>query len=59
VRSRCVEGFWALRVDHGGGIQPCLLRDDLRVDVNDLIADPARLARTVARHVAAFTEGTL
>jgi cyclic pyranopterin phosphate synthase len=59
VRSRCVEGFWALRVDHGGGIQPCLLRDDLRADVNDLIADPARLAQTVAGHVAAFTEGTL
>ncbi|WP_333768191.1 radical SAM protein [Streptomyces sp. IBSBF 2435] len=59
VRSRCVEGFWALRVDHGGGIQSCLLRDDLRVRVNDLVADPDRLAQTVAGHVTAFTEGTL
>jgi cyclic pyranopterin phosphate synthase len=59
LRSQCVEGFWALRVDHGGGMQPCLLRDDLRLDLNDLIADPARLAQAVAGHVAAFTEGTL
>jgi hypothetical protein len=29
------------------------------VDVNDLVADPARFAQTVAGHVAAFTEGTL
>lgn len=59
LRSRCVEGFWALRADHAGGVQPCLLRDDLRLDVNDLIADPERLAHAVAGHVAAFTEGTL
>lgn len=59
LRSRCVEGFWALRVDHAGAVQPCLLRDDLRLDVNDLLADPARLAEAVADHVTAFTEGTL
>ena len=59
VRSKCVEGFWALRVDHGGGVQPCLLREDLRLDVNDLTGEPVRLAETVAGHVAAFTEGTL
>jgi len=59
LRSQCVEGFWALRVDHGGGMQPCLLREDLRLDVNSLIRDPDLLARAVAGHVAAFTEGTL
>lgn len=59
ARSRCVEGFWALRVDHGGGVQPCLLREDLRLDVNELAAEPARLAGAIAGHVAAFTEGTL
>ncbi|MYS22827.1 cyclic pyranopterin phosphate synthase [Streptomyces sp. DvalAA-14] len=59
VRAKCVEGFWALRIDHGGGVQPCLLRDDLRLDVRDLIAEPARLAQAVAGRVAAFTEGTL
>jgi cyclic pyranopterin phosphate synthase len=59
LRAKCVEGFWALRADHNGGVQPCLLRDDLRLDVKDLLADPARLAQAVAGHVAAFTEGTL
>ena len=59
LRARCVEGFWALRVDHAGGVQPCLLRDDLRLDVNDLLAAPAHLAETVADHVTSFTEGTL
>ncbi|EMF02385.1 radical SAM protein [Streptomyces mobaraensis NBRC 13819 = DSM 40847] len=59
LRSRCVEGFWALRLDHDGGLQPCLLRGDLRADVKDLLHDPVRLAEAVARHVAAFTEGTL
>lgn len=59
LRTKCVEGFWALRVDHGGGIQPCLLRDDLRLDIKELLADPARLAEVVAGHVTSFTEGTL
>ncbi|MGV9878431.1 radical SAM protein [Streptomyces sp. NPDC003006] len=59
VRARCVEGFWALRVDHAGGLQPCLLRDDLRLDLAPLLADPDRLAETVAEHITAFTEGTL
>lgn len=59
VRSRCVEGFWALRIDHAGGLQPCLLRDDLRLDLNGAIGDPDALAATVAEHVAAFTEGML
>jgi cyclic pyranopterin phosphate synthase len=59
VKSQCVEGFWALRADHSGGVQPCLLRDDLRLDVNGLLADPVRLADAVAGHLAAFTEGTL
>lgn len=59
LRSQCVEGFWALRVDHGGGVQPCLLRDDLRLDVKEMLADPIRLAQAVAGHVTAFTEGSL
>ncbi|MEW1544947.1 radical SAM protein [Streptomyces tsukubensis] len=59
VRSRCVEGFWALRADHAGGIQPCLLRGDLRLDVRDLVKEPHRLGAAVAQHIARFTEGTL
>ncbi|MBT2446822.1 radical SAM protein [Streptomyces sp. ISL-43] len=59
VRPKCVEGFWALRADHAGGLQPCLLRDDLRLDIKHLLDDPARLAEAVAGHVTAFTEGIL
>lgn len=59
MRIKCVEGFWALRVDHDGGLQPCLLRDDLRLDLKPLLSDPARLAEAVAGHVALFTEGAL
>ncbi|MEV0633798.1 radical SAM protein [Streptomyces sp. NPDC050619] len=59
LRSQCVEGFWALRVDHDGGLQPCLLREDLRLDLKPLLDHPARLAEVVAGHVTAFTEGTL
>ncbi|MGW2953874.1 radical SAM protein [Streptomyces eurythermus] len=59
VRTKCVEGFWALRVDRAGGIQPCLLRDDLRMDIRPLLGEPALFPAAVARHVAAFTEGTL
>ncbi|WP_055528143.1 radical SAM protein [Streptomyces alboniger] len=59
VRAKCVEGFWALRIDHGGGLQPCLLRDDLRLDLNPLLAAPDRLAAAIGRHTTAFTEGTL
>ncbi|MFF5720218.1 hypothetical protein [Streptomyces buecherae] len=54
-----MEGFWSLRVDHAGGIKPCLLRDDLRMDIRPLLADPEKIPAAVARHVAAFTEGTL
>ncbi|GGZ14716.1 hypothetical protein GCM10010387_03610 [Streptomyces inusitatus] len=59
VRAKCVEGFWALRVDHAGGIQPCLLRGDLRLDVKDLVKESGRLASAVAGHISQFTEGTL
>nr|WP_309235469.1 radical SAM protein [Streptomyces sp. TRM64462] len=59
VRAKCVEGFWALRADHAGGIQPCLLRDDLRLDIRELLADPQSLVGALAAHVTAFTEGTL
>ncbi|RSO41849.1 radical SAM protein [Streptomyces sp. WAC 06725] len=59
LRPQCVEGFWALRVDHDGGLQPCLLREDLRLDLKELLADPQQLAAAVAGHITAFTEGTL
>ncbi|WP_405490172.1 radical SAM protein [Streptomyces sp. NBC_00096] len=59
VRPRCVEGLWALRADHAGGLQPCLLRDDLRLDIKQFLDDPARLADAVAGHIAGFTEGIL
>ncbi|MEV5506955.1 radical SAM protein [Streptomyces orinoci] len=58
-RPKCVEGFWALRLDHDGGLMPCLLRRDLRMDLKNVLDDPGRLAAVVADHVAAFTEGTL
>ncbi|MEI5523570.1 radical SAM protein [Streptomyces brasiliscabiei] len=59
VRPKCVEGFWSLRVDHAGGVQPCLLRDDLRMDIRSLLADPESIPVAVAQHLSAFTEGTL
>ncbi|WP_329379047.1 radical SAM protein [Streptomyces sp. NBC_01716] len=59
VKPTCVEGFWSLRVDHAGGVQPCLLRDDLRMDVRPLLAEPEAIPAAVAHHVSAFTEGTL
>ncbi|MGV9565092.1 radical SAM protein [Streptomyces sp. NPDC003480] len=59
LRTQCVEGFWALRVDHNGGVQPCLLRDDLRLNVAQLLAGPEQLVAAVAGHVTSFTEGTL
>ncbi|WP_030899911.1 radical SAM protein [Streptomyces sp. NRRL F-5126] len=59
VRRQCIEGLWALRLDHAGGVQPCLLREDLRLDVRPLLADPDALTAAVARHLEAFTEGTL
>ncbi|GGP00985.1 radical SAM protein [Wenjunlia tyrosinilytica] len=59
VKLQCVEGFWSLRVDHAGGVQPCLLRDDLRMDIRPLLAEPEKIPAAVARHITAFTEGTL
>jgi len=62
IRSSCVEGFWALRLDHAGGLTPCLLREDLRLDLSPLLsgADPdTTVPAAVAGYVAAFTEGTL
>ncbi|MFI9584065.1 radical SAM protein [Streptomyces sp. NPDC052236] len=59
VRAKCIEGFWALRLDHAGGVQPCLLRDDLRLDILPLRTDPEALAAAVAAHITSFTEGTL
>lgn len=60
LRRQCIEGFWALRLDHTGALAPCLLRDDLRTDLRPSdSAAGAGVAAAVARYVAAFTEGTL
>ncbi len=59
LKPRCVEGFWSLRMDHAGGVQPCLLRNDLRLDLRPFLADETNTAAAVARHLSAFTEGTL
>jgi cyclic pyranopterin phosphate synthase len=59
LRPQCTEGLWALRVDHAGGLQPCLLREDLRLDLLPHLDDPQALTSAVARHVTAFTEGIL
>ncbi|MBV6700378.1 radical SAM protein [Kitasatospora aureofaciens] len=62
LKPQCVEGFWALRLDHAGGLMPCLLREDLRLDLTPLLAAPdaeTTVSAAVASHVAAFTEGTL
>lgn len=58
-RSRCIEGFWALRLDSAGTLSPCLLRPDLRLDVTPHVEDPAALLAAVSAHLDAFTEGTL
>ncbi|GAA3368790.1 hypothetical protein GCM10020367_08570 [Streptomyces sannanensis] len=59
LRAKCIEGFWALRLDHSGGLQPCLLREDLRMDILPMLAEPERIPAAVAQHVSAFTEGVL
>ncbi|MFF8193691.1 radical SAM protein [Streptomyces bobili] len=59
IRSQCVEGLWALRMDHAGSVQPCLLREDLRLDIRHLLGNTDALIAAVAQHLAAFTEGTL
>ena len=56
VKAQCVEGFWALRLNHDGVLSPCLLRDDLRLDLASAKADAAY---ATAAHISAFTEGTL
>jgi cyclic pyranopterin phosphate synthase len=59
ARARCIEGFWALRLDSAGTLAPCLLRTDLRLDVTRHSGDPAALLAAVSAHLDAFTEGTL
>lgn len=59
LKPTCVEGFWSLRMDHAGGIQPCLLRDDLRMDIRPYLDHPDGVTAAVAQHLTAFTEGTL
>lgn len=59
VKAQCTEGFWALRLDESGMLRPCLLRDDLRLNVRPHLHDPTALTAAVARHIDAFTEGTL
>ncbi|WP_203987848.1 radical SAM protein [Sphaerisporangium rufum] len=59
ARRKCIEGFWALRLDSAGTLAPCLLRTDLRMDVTPYSDDPAALLSAVSAHLDAFTEGTL
>jgi cyclic pyranopterin phosphate synthase len=59
AQTRCIEGFWAMRLDAAGTLAPCLLRPDLRIDVTAYSGDPASLLAAVASHLDAFTEGTL
>ncbi|MFJ5143029.1 radical SAM protein [Streptomyces sp. NPDC088707] len=59
LKPNCIEGFWALRLDHSGGLQPCILRSDTRLNVLPLLDDMDQLTEAVARHVDAFTEGVL
>ncbi len=62
LKPQCVEGFWALRLDQEGGLAPCLLRQDLRLDLNPLLSAPdanMSLPAATAQHISAFTEGTL
>lgn len=59
VKHECVEGFWALRLEAAGAIRPCLLREDLRLDVRALLDNPRALTAAITRHVDAFTEGVL
>lgn len=59
VQDACVEGFWAVRLEAAGSIRPCLLREDLRLDVREQLGDPTALTVALARHLDAFTEGTL
>ncbi|GLY33462.1 radical SAM protein [Kineosporia sp. NBRC 101731] len=61
-RQACTEGFWALRLDHAAGLMPCLLREDLRLDLRPVLGQPntsSMVAAAVAQHIADFTEGTL
>jgi cyclic pyranopterin phosphate synthase len=59
ARTRCTEGFWALRVDSSGTLIPGLLRPDLRLDILPHITDPARLAAMIDAHLDSFADGTL
>jgi cyclic pyranopterin phosphate synthase len=59
ARTRCTEGFWALRLDSAGTLSPCLLRPDLRLDITRHSNNPAALAASISAHLDAFTQGTL
>jgi GTP 3',8-cyclase len=59
ARTRCTEGFWALRLDSAGTLSPCLLRPDLRLDILPHAADPAKLTTMINAHLDSFTDGIL
>jgi GTP 3',8-cyclase len=59
ARTRCTEGFWALRLDSAGTLSPCLLRPDLRLGILPHVTDPARLAAMINAHLDSFADGTL
>jgi GTP 3',8-cyclase len=58
-RTRCTEGFWALRLDSAGTLTPCLLRPDLRLDILPHVPDQARLTAMINAHLDSFTDGSL
>jgi cyclic pyranopterin phosphate synthase len=57
LKSACVEGFWAIRVDSEGFAQPCLLRSDLRTDLKPLLDDQKKLEEFLPLWIGAFMKG--
>lgn len=57
LRTACVEGFWSIRVDPEGYAQPCLLRNDLRVDLKPYLQKEGDLESFIPLWVGAFMKG--
>ncbi|WP_127531614.1 radical SAM protein [Paenibacillus kobensis] len=56
VRPFCVEGFYAIRVDPEGFALPCLLRNDLKLDLKEL--EKESLKEVLPRWIGSFMNGT-
>ncbi|OXM17268.1 radical SAM protein [Paenibacillus herberti] len=57
LRSACVEGFWSICVDPEGFAQPCLLRNDLRIDLKPYLQNEGDLENFIPLWVGAFMKG--